>query len=151
MTDANGFAETNWTAGDSAGVGQLTATVNGAGLAVTVSGTQLSSAPTALTFETQPVNFTAGDTIPPLTVVVRDATADTVAGFTGTVTLDLTGGNASGQLYGTLSREAANGVVTFPGLTIDRAGTAYRIRATVNGVPPVTTPLSRTSSPITTA
>lgn len=139
VTDASGFAETNWTAGDSAGVGQLTATVDGTGLAVTVSGTQLSSAPAALTFESQPPNFTAGDTLAPLTVVVRDVTADTVAGFNGNVVLDLTGGAASAQLFGVTTRAAVNGVATFPNLTIDRAGTGFRVRATTAGVPPATT------------
>jgi hypothetical protein len=126
-----------WTAGDSAGVGNLTATVVGTSISVTTSGTQLSSAPTALTLETTPTNITAGDSLPPLVVVVRDATADTVANFNGTVTLDLTGGTAGAQLIGTIVRSAVNGVATFPFLTVDRAGTAYRVRATVASVPPV--------------
>lgn len=136
-TDASGLAEATWTAGDSAGVGNLTATVVGTSISVTASGTQLSSAPTSLTLETTPPNITAGDSLPSVVVVVRDATADTVSNFNGTVTLDLTGGTAGAQLIGTIVRSAVNGVATFPSLTVDRAGTAYRVRATVAGVPPV--------------
>lgn len=136
-TDASGLAEATWTAGDSAGVGNLTATVIGRPLSVVATGNQLSSSPTALTFGTQPANLIAGDTIAPLVVVVRDATADTVTGFTGVVSLDLTGGAAGATIVGVASRAAVNGVATFPGLTIDRAGTAFRVRAVVTGVPPV--------------
>ena len=139
QTDANGFAETVWTAGDSAGVGVLRASVSAGQISLTVNGAQLSSAPTSLAFSAQPSNFTAGDTIAPFDVVVLDATADTVSGFSGDVTLDLNGGAAGATLLGNLVVPATNGVAHFSGLTIDRGGAGYRLRATVAGVPPVLT------------
>lgn len=141
QTDANGFAETVWTAGDSAGVGVLRASVQSGAISVTANGTQLSSAPTSLAFTAQPANFTAGDTIPPFDVLVLDATGDTVSGFAGNVTLDLNGGSAGASLLGNAVVAATNGVAKFSGLTINRGGTGFRIRATVAGVPPVLTNL----------
>ncbi len=135
VTDAGGLAQTTWTAGDSAGAASIRAQVNGTALAVTINGTQLSSAPSSLFFLNQPGNITAGDSLAPIIVVVRDATGDTVRNFTGNVTLDLQGGTAGAALYGVTTRAAVNGVATFPFLTVDRGGTAYRLRATLAGVP----------------
>ncbi|MCE9602945.1 MAG: Ig-like domain-containing protein [Gemmatimonadetes bacterium] len=138
-TDAGGFAQTTWTAGDSAGVGVLRASVVGQPIEISTNGTQLSSAPTSLAFTAQPPNFTAGDTIPPFSVNVLDATGAVVAGFAGTVTLDLTGGTAGAAIVGNAVVAASNGVAQFAGLTVNRGGTAFRIRATVAGVPPAQT------------
>lgn len=134
---ADGFVETVWTAGDVAGMGQVTATVDGTSIVTTVTGQQLSDAPSALTFSTQPTGITAGDSLPPITVVVRDVLGDTVHGFNGNVHLNLTGGDANAQLLGTRTRQAAGGVVDFPFLTVDRAGTAYRLVASLPDLPVV--------------
>lgn len=136
-TDAAGLAEVTWTAGDSAGTAQLRAQVVGnPALAATATGQQLSSAPTTLTFETQPVDITAGDTLPRITVVVRDATGDTVRAYAGPVELALAGGTAGAALAGYEPLQASGGVVTFVGLTVDRGGTGYRLVAAVpNGGP----------------
>ncbi len=131
-TDANGLAEVTWTAGDAAGAAQLQAAVVGApALAVVVTGTQLSSAPTALTFEVQPVTIQAGASLPAFSVVVRDATADTVRGFAGTVDLALAGGTVGANLVGGRAVQAVNGVATFSGLTVDRDGANYRLVASI--------------------
>ena len=135
-TDANGFAEVTWTAGDSAGTAQLRATVRATAFTVTVAGTQLSSAPSALTFGSQPANITAGDTLPQIAIVVRDATADTVRGYNGPVELALAGGTAGATLRGYEPLTATNGVVLYTGLTVDRGGAGYRLVASIpNGGP----------------
>jgi hypothetical protein len=130
-TDVDGIAEAAWTAGDSAGVGNLTATVVGTTLNVVVTGSQLSSAPTALTFETQPQGIAAGATLDPIRVVVRDATQDTVRAYNGPVELSLIGGTAGASLVGGRQTAAVNGVVTFTGLTVDTPGNTYRLVATI--------------------
>lgn len=135
-TDANGFAEVTWIAGDSAGTAQLRATVRTTAFTVTVAGTQLSSAPSALTFGSQPANITAGDTLPQIAIVVRDATADTVRGYNGPVELSLVGGTTGANLLGYEPLSATNGVVLYTGLTVDRGGTGYRLVASIpNGGP----------------
>lgn len=134
-TDASGFAETNWTAGDSAGIATLRATVQGTSLTATATGTQLSSGPTTLTFESQPAAIAAGASLPSIRVVVRDATADTVRAFTGNVTLSLTGGTAGASLLGVRTVAAIGGIVRWDSLTVDRAGTGYRVTATITGGP----------------
>lgn len=139
VTDAAGEAQVSWIAGDSAGAAILTASVATPVLSLPVAGQQISSAPTSLTFSGSPANFTAGDTIPPFSVSVRDGTGAVVNGFSGNVALSLTGGTAGASIIGGATRAAVNGVATFPGLTIDRGGTGYRIVATVSGVPPVST------------
>ena len=146
-TDANGVAETNWAAGDSAGVATLRASVQGTSLTATATGTQLSSAPTTLTFETQPTNIAAGQPLPTIRLVVRDATADTVRSFNGNVTLSLTGAigglsapgaaiaSNGGDLVGVTTVAAVNGVVRWDSLTVNKAGTAYRLSAAIAGGP----------------
>jgi len=139
VTDAAGEALVTWTAGNVAGAGTLTASVPATSISLAVNGQQLSSAPTSLAISASPANFTAGDTIPTFTVTVRDAVGGTVAGFSGLVSLGLSGGTAGANIVGVSARNAVNGVATFPGLTIDRAGSAYRIAASVTGVPSVLT------------
>jgi hypothetical protein len=135
VTDGNGEAQVNWIAGDSAGAAILTASIPQTAISLAVGGQQISSAPASLTFSASPANFTAGATIPSFTVSVRDGAGGVVAGFSGNVVLSLTGGTAGATLVGTTTRAAVNGVATFPGLTIDRGGSAYRIVASVTGVP----------------
>jgi len=147
-TDANGLAQTSWTSGDSAGVGNLTATIAGTGTFVVVPGNQLSSAPTAITFETQPTAIVAGVALPAINVVVRDATGDTVRTYNGSVDLVLTSGTAGANLLGERPIAAANGVISFTGLTVDRAGTSYRLSASVPvGPTALSDPFNVTAAP----
>lgn len=131
-TDADGIAEVLWTAGDVAGPGTVVATVVGAtNLSTTFTGTQLSSGPTSLVWASQPAGIVAGDTLPTLKLVVLDATQDTVRAFTGPVTLALSGGTAGAALLGSATVNAVAGIARFPGLTVNRAGTGYRLTATL--------------------
>ena len=144
-TDTAGVAQVTWTAGDTAMVGTVVASVTPASgqsaLSTTFSGTQLSSGPTSLGFAAQPpATVVAGDTLTSIKVVVLDATLDTVRTFTGAVTLTLTGGTTGASLLGTATVNAVAGVARFPGLSVNRAGTGYRLTAqlpTVATVPTV--------------
>ena len=135
-TDVNGFADATWTAGDSAGAAILRATVGASAILINVSGQQLSSAPTSLIFGSQPANFTAGDTIPPFTVTVRDESSATVLGYNGNVALSLSGGTAGAGIVGASTVAAVSGVASFSDLTVNRGGVNYRLIATVAGAPP---------------
>ncbi|MCC7001173.1 MAG: hypothetical protein IT357_03365 [Gemmatimonadaceae bacterium] len=135
ITDVNGEATATWTAGTVAGTGTLRASVLSNTIGINVAGNQLSANASSLQFSASPSNFAAGDTIPPFNVIVLDATSDTVSGFAGLVSLELTGGAGNANLVGAVVSEAVNGVASFSGLTIDRAGTGYRLVARVTGVP----------------
>ena len=86
-------------------------------------------------FSTQPKSATAGQTItPPVTVVVTDSSGNPVPGYSGSVTIAL-GANATGAtLSGANTATAVNGVATFPGLSVDRAGSGYTLTAASSGL-----------------
>ena len=88
------------------------------------------SSSTALVFTTEPpASVTAGATFT-VAVSVEDSQGDVATGSSASVTLSL-GTNAAGAtLQGTLAQASVNGVATFPGLTIDQAGTGYTLMAT---------------------
>jgi hypothetical protein len=84
--------------------------------------------PVKLAFGTQPVSTTAGSTFT-VTVLVQDAQGNTVPASSATVGLTLNAGNGA-VLSGTTSVAAVNGVATFSGLSIAKAGTNYTLSAT---------------------
>lgn len=140
-TDANGIASVIWTAGDSVGTGELSARVSGGTLTATLTGVQLSAGPTSLRFVAQPTNVVAQDTMPALSVVVLDATEDTVRAFTGPVRLALAGGRAGATLTGAVKVDAVAGVARFTDLAVDRDGTGYTLITSLDSsfaVPAVT-------------
>jgi hypothetical protein len=89
-------------------------------------------APTRFAFSTQPGNSAAGQPIAgPPTVVVQDPGGNTVTSVDGAqVTLSLSPGSPAGTLSGTTLRTTSNGVVAFPSLSINLAGSGYALRAT---------------------
>ena len=89
---------------------------------------------TKLKFTTQPVNGTAGVTLPAVAVSVEDSSGNVItADNTTQVTLAL----SSNTLNGTLTQTAVNGVATFSNLSINTAATGYTLNATSS---PVLTP-----------
>ncbi len=66
-----------------------------------------------------------------MTVTARDSLGNTATGFTGTVTLAITGGTgkAGAALRGGKSVAAVAGVATFSGLSVDSVGTGYTLTA----------------------
>ena len=94
-------------------------------------------APTAVQFATHPTNVVAGAAFAPVVLaVVLDALGNVVTPSTATVTVAILGGTgtAGAALGGRLSRVPVAGVVTFNGITVDRAGTGYVLTATATGL-----------------
>jgi hypothetical protein len=123
---------------DKAGAG-YTLTATATGLTSTTSGSfdVTATRATQLAFTAQPTAATAGAAIAPaVKVAARDASGNTVTGFTGSVTLTISAGTGTGgaTLAGSATVDAVNGVATFSTLAIDRSGTGYRLAATAAGV-----------------
>ncbi len=95
-------------------------------------------------FEVQPTSHLAVTTQPPasvmagtgfgLTITAEDASGNTLTSFDGTVTVALASGHAGAGLGGTLTATAQNGVASFSGLTLDQAGTGYRLLVSGTGL-----------------
>src|SRR5207253_1775523 len=87
-----------------------------------------------LVFSVQPSTTTAGAAITPaVEVTAQDAGGNTATGFTGDITVAIGTNPSSGTLSGTPTHAAVAGVATFPGLSIDKAGTGYTLTATGAG------------------
>ncbi|MGH7614203.1 MAG: beta strand repeat-containing protein [Gemmatimonadales bacterium] len=95
------------------------------------------AATTTLAFTFHPSITTAGVNISPaVEVTAQNSTGGTVTSFTGAVTIMITAGaGANGAtLSGTKIRNAIAGVVNFDDLSIDKAGTGYKLSVTAAGV-----------------
>ncbi|AKJ02045.1 hypothetical protein ATI61_103762 [Archangium gephyra] len=86
----------------------------------------------SLAFTTQPSNTPAGS---PLTVsvTVRDAQGNALSDSSAAVTLGLAANPAGGELLGTTTVNATQGVATFS-LHIDKVGTGYALSASASGL-----------------
>jgi len=92
-----------------------------------------------LAFAVQPSNATAGDVITPaIQVAILDSLGTPDSSFTGSVTVAIAGNPVGGNLRGTRSVAATNGVALFGDLSIDRAGSGYTLRAGATGMTSVT-------------
>ena len=93
---------------------------------------------TRLAFTTQPsASNTAGTAYSTQPVVtVQDALGSTVITSNAAVTVAISSGTgiSGATLSGTLTVNASNGVATFAGLSIDKAGTGYTLTATSTGL-----------------
>ncbi len=90
-----------------------------------------------LAFTGQPVTTTAGAPFTPAAqVTVLDGFGNTATGFTGSVTLAITGGTGgpNATLSGTTAVFAAAGVATFSNLSIDKAASGYTLTAAASGL-----------------
>src|SRR3989442_1241938 len=91
--------------------------------------------PTQLAFNVEPTTTTAGHQVTPaVQVTALDARGRPVPGFTQNVTVTLTAGTGTSgaTLAGTKTVAAANGVASFPALSIDKSG-SYWLAATAPG------------------
>ena len=112
-----------------------------------------------LGFGTQPSNTVAGQLVTPaVTVQVLDSFGNVVTGNSSSVTVFLGSNPGSGNLSGTLTIPAVNGVATFANLSIDKTGAGYTLTATDAGLTKATsvgfniTPaLTRTTSPFSSS
>ncbi len=84
-----------------------------------------------LVFTAQPNTATAGGAIaPPVEVTARDVQGNTATSFTGNVTVAIAANPGGGTLSGTTSVAAVGGVATFSGLSTNKSGAGYTLRAT---------------------
>ena len=94
-----------------------------------------------LAFRQVPTTTAAGSPVTPaVTVAGVDRDGAVITTFTGTVTLALAGGPAGATLSGDVSASAVNGVATFSGLSLDKAGAGYTLVASTPGMPDETSP-----------
>ncbi len=105
------------------------------GNAETDADVRVAIAPAKLVLLAQPGTSAAGSALTPaLRVAAQDASGNTLASFTGTVTVALGANAAGGTLSGTLSVAAVSGVATFSDLRIDRAGAGYTLTGTAGSL-----------------
>jgi hypothetical protein len=154
-TGGNGQAQTSWTLGPNPGVNTLTAVVSGVGV-VTFSATATmsgggggggggggSSDPSQLKFRVQPSDAQRDKKIsPPVQVEVLDRDGNRVTDETLEIKLELLGDR--GELKGDDDHHTQSGVATFGDLKVDEEGT-YRLRASADGLPSVTSDQFRIS------
>lgn len=89
-------------------------------------------APQQLVFLAGPTTDTAGAPIhPTVQVAAQDSLGNTLASFTGNVTVAIDSNPGGATLSGTATVGAVAGVATFPGLSLDKTGVGYRLRASV--------------------
>jgi len=123
--------------------GTYTLTVTRSGMAsATSSYFNVMAGAAKLAFTTQPsVSNTAGTAFgTQLVVTVQDANGNWLTTSTASVTVAITPGTGTSgaALSGNITVYAANGMATFSGLSIDKAGTGYKLRASSGTLTPAT-------------
>src|SRR2546425_353380 len=89
----------------------------------------------ALAFTVEPGDATAGAVItPPVQVTAEDAQGNVATAFCGNVTVAIGSNPGGGTLGGTTTVAAVSGVATFPGLSINKVGSAYTLTAGAAGL-----------------
>ncbi|MBI4499941.1 MAG: hypothetical protein HY700_02150, partial [Gemmatimonadetes bacterium] len=92
------------------------------------------SAAALLIFTTQPPTSVAAGAAFGAQVTAKDAFGNVVTGFTANVNVVIGTNPAGGTLGGTATVSAVSGVVTFSGLSLDKAGTGYTLTASATGL-----------------
>src|SRR5438034_840669 len=128
---ANGLAAFSGLSINKAGSGYtLTAAATGLRTSTSAAFTITVGALVQLVFTVQPTNVVAGATIAPAVQVTgQDAQGNTVTAFSGNVTVAIGSNPGGGTLTGTTTVAAVSGVATFPGLSINKLGSAYNLTA----------------------
>ncbi len=100
---------------------------------------QIVAAPARLVIKSQPPpTVTAGSNIG-LVVEAVDSHGKVDGSFNGLVTMKLAGNPVHGTLGGLVTIQAVNGIATFSGLTLNKAGAGYSLKATTGTVSTATT------------
>lgn len=112
----------------------LMALVGGCGDSISQPGSNgpLPGAP-RLSFEVQPTDGTAGETLPSVVVVAQQADGQVDVGASGSVTVTLVSA-AGAKVSGTKAATMSGGRATFADLTIETSGTGYLLEATATGL-----------------
>jgi hypothetical protein len=112
------------------GNGAATITAAAQGIPGTAMLTVMQTA-TQLAFSVQPSDGVAGAALSPaVEVEIQDANGMVVATATDPVTLAIANNPVGGALAGTVTVNAVNGIASFSGLSIDKAGAGYTLIAT---------------------
>lgn len=83
----------------------------------------------------QPLSSAAGAAFgSTVTVSVRDAVGNVVKTSTATISLSISTNPGGGSLSGTTSVVVVDGLASFPGLSINKSGTGYKLTATSTGL-----------------
>ncbi len=115
VTDAAGFASTQFTLGATVGIQVVRATLNGSPTIFRdFSATAIAGAAATINPGTRPTGLMAGQ-VGTFVVEVQDAQGNTATGFTGNVTIAIAtaGGPLGGVIGGTTTRAAVAGLATF--------------------------------------
>ncbi|MHC5538469.1 beta strand repeat-containing protein, partial [Singulisphaera rosea] len=86
-----------------------------------------------LVITTQPASVKTGEGFS-LTVTAKDAQGNLDPNYSGPVTLSLATNPGNGMLSGTLTVGAVNGIATFAGLSLNKLGSGYVIKAKGSGL-----------------
>lgn len=89
--------------------------------------------PVAIAFLDQPGNTQVNAPLGTVSVAFLTSQNVVAANATGSVTLSLVTTDASAHLVGTVTVDAITGLATFTALSVDKAGTGYRLQATSEG------------------
>jgi uncharacterized repeat protein (TIGR03803 family) len=103
------------------------------------------STPTKLAFTSAPANTVAGSFIDSpggVQVSIETSNGAVVSGDYDTITLTLGSNPGGATLSGALSATAANGVVTFPNLSLNKIASGYTLIATDTSAPSLTSAVS---------
>jgi hypothetical protein len=121
---------------DKAGTGyKLSATASGVAGKNSASFQIIAGTPVKLSFNVQPANTAAGAIITPaVEVMVRDSLNNVVKTYTDTITIGIGTNPSGGTLSGTTAVAAIAGLASFADLSINLAGTGYRLVATATGL-----------------
>ena len=121
---------------DSAGAGYtLTATSAGLGGAESDSFDVAVGPASHLAFVVQPTDAMTGFWIaPPVAVAVCDSVGNTVRGSRARITVSMEPGSGEAKLVGETAATAANGVASFPAISIDSSSESIVLRATSAGL-----------------
>jgi hypothetical protein len=112
---------------------------NGANLLSGQALVQVTPTPVKLVIRSQPAaTVTAGSGFG-LVINVVDSQGNLATGFNGAVTLTLATNPGGSTLGGTVTVNAVNGVVIFAGLTLNKVGTNYHLKATSGSLIAATT------------
>lgn len=124
-----------------AGVGYtLSATATGLTSATSSSFNITPAAASKLAIIAQPSNTTSVVSISPsVQVAVQDAQGNTVTTFTNAISIAIASNPSSGALSGVQTVVPTNGISSFSGLSIDKAGSGYTLIASATGVTSATT------------
>jgi len=139
-TNGTGAASVTATANTTPGRYSVTANVTSAGVspAAVTFALQNIGPPAQLIFTTEPSASAVAGAPFSVAVTVKDVNGVTIANFTGSVSLSLSGGTSGATLGGTTTVNAVNGVATFTNLTVNKAGSGYMLipaTGSVTGAP----------------